>query len=166
MQSSRCQRRKNRFLNHFWYIASLSWKFIFLRQFAVSLIILVMKKILVIGVGKSGGAVLNYLKQSGDQVIAVDQKPFADILPDNTEFKPFDFDLVVVSPGIPETHPLYKRAIDAGIEVVGEAELAFREMKNFVIGITGSNGKSTTTAKIAHILNRSGRRAKALGNIG
>lgn len=117
-----------------------------------------MKKVLVIGLGKSGMGVVAYLVKRGDEVVAVDRV--------KKEFSPFDFDLVVVSPGVPPTDVLYQRAIREKIEVIGEAELAFRAIKNRVIGVTGSNGKSTTVAMIAHILNRTGRRARALGNIG
>ncbi len=116
------------------------------------------KKTLVIGLGKSGMGAVEFLVKRGDQVVAVDRM--------EPEFSLFDFDLVVVSPGVPPENVLYQRAIREGIEVIGEAELAFREIKNRVIGVTGSNGKSTTVAMIAHILNRSGRRARALGNIG
>ncbi len=130
-----------------------------------------MKKALVIGLGVSGRAVVQYLLQQGYEVVAVDRAVAVDftlcpVFLDDHEFAVFDFDIVVVSPGIPLTHRLYQKAIDLGVEVIGEAELAFRELKNRAIGVTGSNGKSTTVMAITHVLNESGRRARALGNIG
>lgn len=127
-------------------------------------------KTLVIGVGISGKATIEYLLRKGYEVVAVDRKIVGDlpcpIFLETMEFKPFDFDLVVVSPGVPLEHPLVQRAKGLGIEIIGEAELAFRNMKNLAIGVTGSNGKSTTVSMIAHVLNGSGKKAALLGNIG
>lgn len=129
-----------------------------------------MKKVLVIGLGISGLAVVDYLLKRGHQVVAIDKKPKSgvgcEVFPDDHVFDRLDFDLVVVSPGVSPTHPLYRQAILEGVELVGEAELALRAMNNKIVGVTGSNGKSTTTMLIAHILNRAGYRARPLGNIG
>jgi UDP-N-acetylmuramoylalanine--D-glutamate ligase len=76
------------------------------------------------------------------------------------------YDIVVVSPGVPLNHPIYKAAWDAGKEVIGEIELASRFLTQPCLGITGSNGKTTTTLLIEHVLNQSGKKAKAVGNIG
>ncbi|MBS0585567.1 MAG: hypothetical protein JSR76_04620 [Verrucomicrobia bacterium] len=125
-----------------------------------------MKKVLVIGAGVSGKAAIVYLEKKGFHVTVVDKKSSDTVLPDTTIFSPFNFDLVVVSPGIPKSHPLYKTALEKGVEVVGEMELALRELSNRMIGITGSNGKSTTVSIIAHILQEGGYKARAVGNIG
>lgn len=73
---------------------------------------------------------------------------------------------VILSPGIPLTAPFLVEAVRRGIPVWSEVEFAFRRLRGVVVGITGSNGKSTTTALTAHILAASGRRAQAAGNIG
>lgn len=129
-----------------------------------------MKRILVIGLGLSGLAVLKFLMKKGNQVVGVDREEKegcgCPVFRDDHDFVVFDFDLVVVSPGVPPSHSIYQRALDEGVEVIGEAELALREIKGKIIGVTGSNGKSTTTALIAHILKESGRKARAVGNIG
>ncbi len=126
-----------------------------------------MKKALIVGLGISGKAALEYLEREGWEVVAVDSKRDPPhVLPDTTEFVVFDFNLVVVSPGIAMSHPLYIRAQKEGVEIVGEMELALRHLNNSMIGVTGSNGKSTTVSLIAHVLNESGRKARAVGNIG
>jgi len=73
----------------------------------------------------------------------------------------------VPSPGIPASHPLFARADAAHVETVGDVELLWRAQGEArFIGITGTNGKSTTTALIAHVLHRAGRRVEAGGNLG
>jgi UDP-N-acetylmuramoylalanine--D-glutamate ligase len=83
--------------------------------------------------------------------------------------------LIVLSPGVPLTHPKPHWTVDlraAGVEVVGDVELFVRERRAHAppiapfIAITGTNGKSTTTALIAHILKSSGRDTQLGGNIG
>ncbi|MBP7867463.1 MAG: UDP-N-acetylmuramoyl-L-alanine--D-glutamate ligase [Acidobacteria bacterium] len=73
---------------------------------------------------------------------------------------------VILSPGIPLTVPFLAEASRRGIPVWSEVEFAFRRLKGVLVGITGSNGKSTTTALTAHVLANAGRRAVAAGNIG
>lgn len=129
------------------------------------------KKVLVVGLGVSGKGAARLLKKQGHQVIGVDQSPEEiqleiELFSDQREFVPFDFDLVILSPGVPATHRLVLEARKRGIEVIGEAELAFRHMKNRCIGITGTNGKTTLVSLIAHVLNHGGKKAKSLGNIG
>ncbi|MBI2743680.1 MAG: UDP-N-acetylmuramoyl-L-alanine--D-glutamate ligase [Chlamydiales bacterium] len=140
-----------------------------------------MKKALILGLGVSGRSAAEFLLKKGYAVTAVEKS--ADLLESNPEikqlikngltshkesavFEKFDFDLLVPSPGVPQKHPLYARAIEEGIEVVGEAELAFRHMKQRAVAITGTNGKTTVTLLVEHILNKSGRKARALGNVG
>ena len=126
-------------------------------------------KNLVIGLGVSGVAAAMWLLDRGEEVVGVDKRtldlPF-EVFGDDYNFESFDFDRVVASPGVSPEHPLYRRAIELGIEVVGEAELALRECTQRCIGITGTNGKSTAVMQIAHILNQCGMQALAVGNIG
>jgi UDP-N-acetylmuramoylalanine--D-glutamate ligase len=75
-------------------------------------------------------------------------------------------DLVVVSPGVSPEHELYREARKRGIEVVGEAELALRHFKQPLLAVTGTNGKTTVTLLLEHILKAAGLKAKALGNVG
>jgi UDP-N-acetylmuramoylalanine--D-glutamate ligase len=86
-----------------------------------------------------------------------------------------DFAALVLAPGVPLTHPkphwTAERAKAAGIEIIGDIELFCRERaalapRSHFIAITGSNGKSTTTALIAHILRQAGRDVQMGGNIG
>lgn len=129
------------------------------------------KRALVIGLGKSGLAAYRYLESLGWEVTGCDRsleagKKVAHFLPEETLLPDFPFDSVIVSPGIHPHHPLYQRALSEGVELIGEAELGLRAMKNRVIGITGTNGKSTLTMMTAHILNACEKRALPLGNIG
>ncbi len=73
---------------------------------------------------------------------------------------------VVVSPGVPLTTPLVSRVRARGVTMIGEIELASRYLRGTLIAVTGSNGKSTTTALIGHILRQAGRNPIVAGNIG
>jgi UDP-N-acetylmuramoylalanine--D-glutamate ligase len=77
-----------------------------------------------------------------------------------------DADLVVVSPGVPADLPVLDAARRAGVPVWPEVELAFRFLRGRLVGITGSNGKTTTTALTTHLLRAAGHDAVACGNIG
>ena len=79
---------------------------------------------------------------------------------------PGEVSQVVVSPGVPAHHPLLGEALDRGMEVLGELELAFRFLEIPVVAITGTNGKTTVTSLLAHIVNRLGGRIWTGGNIG
>jgi UDP-N-acetylmuramoylalanine--D-glutamate ligase len=87
----------------------------------------------------------------------------------------FDFDALVLSPGIPhrlpKPHPIAQRAIDAGVPILSDTELLFRAVRASgsrarFAGITGTNGKSTTTALLAHILEQAGLSVAAGANLG
>jgi UDP-N-acetylmuramoylalanine--D-glutamate ligase len=130
-----------------------------------------MKKVLVVGLGLSGLSVVDYLLKKGIEVVGVDKShkeiEGCQVFSDEFEFREFDFDLVVVSPGISQDHLIYQRALLEGVKIMGEAELALSQMKKHkIIGVTGSNGKSTTVMLITHVLNMCGKKARALGNIG
>ncbi|MGA8102917.1 MAG: UDP-N-acetylmuramoyl-L-alanine--D-glutamate ligase, partial [Candidatus Acidiferrales bacterium] len=77
-----------------------------------------------------------------------------------------DAELVVVSPGVPSNLPGIMRARERGVPVWGEVELAWRAMRGRMIGITGSNGKTTTTALTGHVLKAAGIPTLIGGNIG
>lgn len=77
---------------------------------------------------------------------------------------------LALAPGVPLTHPVPHDVVAAatrvGIPVIGDIELLLRELRPVVYGVTGTNGKSTTTALLAHILQRAGRKVALGGNIG
>lgn len=141
-----------------------------------------MKKILVIGFGKSGKAAAEFLLKQNKKVIAVDQKSLEiaknpevqellknglQLLPDLIEKIDFsEIGQVILSPGVIPSHPLAKEAQKRKIEIIGEIELGFRHLKNPAIGVTGTNGKTTVTLLCAHILNYAGMKATLLGNMG
>ena len=86
-----------------------------------------------------------------------------------------DFDAIVLSPGIPhrlpKPHPIAARALAAGIPILSDVELLFQAVRRAgsrarFVGITGTNGKSTTTALLAHVLREAGIEAQAGGNLG
>ena len=127
------------------------------------------KKIVVLGMGVSGKATAAYLKSKGEEILCVDRNSGEDIHP---EEKMIDFENVlflVPSPGIPPKHPWIVAAKAKKVPVIGEFAIAAAELlasKTKLLAITGANGKTTTTALTAHILNQSGIKAEALGNIG
>ena len=133
------------------------------------------KKVLLLGLGMSGKSAAKLLLAQGVTVDAVDDKVIDDpslstliekglrILsqPDVKQYS-----MLVVSPGIPQNHPLYAAAKKEQIEIIGEIELAFRNIDTPCLGITGTNGKTTTTLLVHHVLQESGIRSRALGNVG
>ena len=124
--------------------------------------------IVVFGLGASGRSVVRYLQSRGIQPTLVDDKITEfESLPVLASTLVESASQLIVSPGIPLTHPLVLRSQG----VVNDIELAFQEVLNRpkrpkVIGITGSNGKTTTTMLLTHILNCSGIRTEAVGNVG
>ncbi len=79
---------------------------------------------------------------------------------------PAGFDLLVLSPGVPPTIELVTRAKELGIEISGELEQAFAHCKGTFYAITGTNGKTTTTALTGEIFRAAGRKTEVVGNIG
>ncbi|MEO8034090.1 MAG: UDP-N-acetylmuramoyl-L-alanine--D-glutamate ligase [Acidobacteriota bacterium] len=133
--------------------------------------------ILVVGAGKSGVASANFLAARGERVALTDSKPEPDLPypvdPGVTrQFGRTDEGLlegvheIVLSPGVPLNAPLLLQAAIRGIPIVGEIELAYRHLKGRIVAVTGSNGKSTTTALIGEILRVAGRQPIVAGNIG
>lgn len=131
-----------------------------------------MKKALVIGFGISGQSAAQLLVREGFSVIAADRKtdiphgPGIELVCDTAQISFDPIQLAVLSPGIAATHPLVVQAMQRNIEMIGEVELAFRYVKNRCVGITGSNGKTTTTLLTTHLLNAAGKKARAVGNVG
>lgn len=126
-------------------------------------------KALVLGYGVSGKASAALLKAQGCEVIAVDRKKIEADIPvflDGADVSLDGIEQLVLSPGIARVHPLVQRALEKGIEVTSEIELAFRLIRNRCLGITGSNGKTTTTLLVMHVLNAAGRKTRAVGNVG
>ena len=123
---------------------------------------------LVVGLGKSGAAAARLLRSRGALVIAADDDEVAfegelrRVLPDSLR----GIDLVVVSPGVPLSLALFAEARARKLEVIGEVELASRFIEEPLLGISGTNGKSTTTALCGHLLATAGLRVFTGGNLG
>jgi len=136
-------------------------------------------KTLVIGAGKSGVAAANFLAARGEAVLLTDSNAAPDL--------PYPLHgavvcafghqdaallngvgMIVLSPGVPRTIPLLQQVEVTPIPVIGEIELAYRHMPqgSTIVAVTGSNGKSTTTALIGEILKIDGRQPIVAGNIG
>lgn len=136
------------------------------------------KRFAVLGLARSGMATIAALKASGAEVVGwdVNQGPrdkAADMvaLADPLESDLSGFDAVVLSPGIPlNRHPIGQHAARFGVPLIGDVELFAMARPDLpehrLVGITGTNGKSTTTALTSHILERAGKAARATGNIG
>ena len=136
------------------------------------------KRYAVLGLARSGMATVETLLASGAYVVAWDrqEEPRAALagraeLADPLMIDLTGFDGVVVSPGVPlNTHPIAAKASAAGIPVIGDIELFALARPSLprhkVIGITGTNGKSTTTALVHHIVESAGLPARMGGNIG
>ncbi len=139
------------------------------------------KKVAVFGLARSGTACVEALRLGGAEVFAWDDSASAvdaaraAKLP-VTDIRDIDFktlDSLVLSPGVPLTHPephwTVLKARSAGIEIIGDTEIFQREVTGTgarIVAITGTNGKSTTTALTGHIFQASGRDVDVGGNIG
>lgn len=139
------------------------------------------KKVLVVGMARSGAAAAQLLRANGAVVTVNDSKteeelgeslenlrglelerrfgcPAADLL----EGK----DVLVISPGIPDTAPFVVKAREMGIYVIGELELAAQLSQGTLVAVTGTNGKTTTVSLLGEIFRNSGRVTHVVGNIG
>jgi UDP-N-acetylmuramoylalanine--D-glutamate ligase len=127
-------------------------------------------KVVVVGMARSGIAAVKLLREHGASIRAVDEKTTGEVLgitiEPQTESAFHNADLVVISPGVPADLDLLNHARAHGVRVIGELELAAPFLKGKTIGITGSNGKTTTTALTGHILREAGIAAQVGGNIG
>jgi UDP-N-acetylmuramoylalanine--D-glutamate ligase len=136
------------------------------------------KRYAVLGLARSGIATLRTLVASGAKVTAWDSREEARLLAgegvtlaDPMEIDLAGFDGVVVSPGVPlNSHPIVQKCRDAGVPVIGDIELFAIARPSLpahkVVGITGTNGKSTTTALLHHMLQTAGIPTLMGGNIG
>ena len=140
------------------------------------------KRVLVFGSGKSGIGAAELLGQVGACPVLYDGNPDLDkeaVLHKNASIKETDIyagglpeevqkslDLAVLSPGVPTDLPLVKSFYEQGLPVWGEVELAFRTGKGRVLAITGTNGKTTTTALLGKIMEDAEDSVFVVGNIG
>ena len=139
------------------------------------------KRVLVVGLGKSGVAAAFFLKDKGARVTVSDAKTedqLRELMPalldrgivveagHHGERTFRDQDLIVVSPGVPYHEPHLDQARSLGVKVIGEVELAARFLQGPIVAITGSNGKTTTTTLAGEILQKSGIKTQVGGNIG
>ena len=139
------------------------------------------KKVLVLGLAKSGESAARLLDKLGAIVTVNDGKPFEDnpaaqsLLEEGIkvitgghplELLDEEFALMVKNPGIPYSNPMIEKALAKGIPVLTEVELAYLISEAPIIGITGSNGKTTTTTMIGEVLTAAGQHGLLSGNIG
>jgi UDP-N-acetylmuramoylalanine--D-glutamate ligase len=130
------------------------------------------RKITVFGMGLSGVAVLELLRAHGAEVRASDVKPREALPAFDAPFVPQspaaleDCDIAVLSPGVAPDQPLFLEAARRRVRIVGDVEAASWFLQGPVIGITGSNGKTTTTALTGHLLRTAGIACQVGGNIG
>ena len=123
-------------------------------------------KVVVVGMARSGVASVELLREKGASVRAVDQNPAAPGVEPQTEASFADAELIVLSPGVPADLVVLEGARQRGVRVIGDLELASWFLQGEIIGITGANGKTTTTALTGHILKQSGISVQIGGNIG
>ncbi len=139
------------------------------------------RRVLVVGLARSGMAAVKFLLRQGALVRATDRKTEKElsgkasllreqgvelVLGSHPRELVAHVDLVVVSPGVPLEQPLFQEAQAGGIPIWGELELGFREIKGTVIAVTGTKGKSTTVTLVEEILKRADRPVLLGGNIG
>ena len=139
------------------------------------------KKVLVLGLAKSGESAARLLDKLGAIVTVNDGKPFEEnpaaqsLLEEGIkvvtgghplELLDENFELMVKNPGIPYDNAMVVRALEKKIPVITEVELAYLISEAPIIGITGSNGKTTTTTMIAQVLTAGGQNGLLSGNIG
>lgn len=130
------------------------------------------KKITVFGMGASGVALLELLRAHGAEVRASDVKERGSLPSFDAPFVPQspaaleDCEIAVLSPGVPPDLPLFAEAAGRGVRIVGDVEAASWFLEGPILGITGSNGKTTTTALTGHLLRTAGIPCQVGGNIG
>jgi len=139
------------------------------------------KRVLVVGLARTGTATAFFCASRGARVTATDSRTESEIGDAVTKLKDagvmlelgchqektfLDQDLIVPSPGVPADEPHLQAARAKGISIWSEIELAYRFLRGRLIGITGSNGKTTTTSLVEHILRTAGTQTILAGNIG
>jgi len=138
------------------------------------------KRVLVIGLGVSGRAACELLHRRGAHVTAIDSADTEALRRTARELAALDvrvqlgvnapleqeFDLAVVSPGVPATNPVWRRMSAQSVPVIGELELGYQQSLCLNLAITGTNGKTTTTELVERLLTQAQRKTVAAGNIG
>lgn len=143
------------------------------------------KKVLVVGLGKSGIAAVQAMLKLGAEVSIQDSKSLDQVdgqlisfltgLPGGDRMGLYlgtvpadmsEFDMMILSPGVNPELPFVREAEEEGVEIIGELEIAYRIGRGHFIGITGTNGKTTTTTLTGEIFKNSGRSTHVVGNIG
>lgn len=137
--------------------------------------------LLVIGLGRSGLASMKVLAAHNVRLFATDEKPSEALTEAIETAESFgarfvepsalpamleNIDWAVLSPGVPPISPVVRALHRANVPVIGEIELAYRLCKAPIVAVTGTKGKSTTTALIGHLLRAAGLRTRVGGNIG
>lgn len=139
------------------------------------------KKVLVVGMARSGMAAARFLRTRGAWVTVSDTRGQSRLVPEIRTLQALgigcevgghrlesllEAEFIVVSPGVSLDQPLLREAARQGREILSEIELASRFLRGGVVGITGSNGKTTTTTLVGEILESAGFRVQVGGNIG
>jgi UDP-N-acetylmuramoylalanine--D-glutamate ligase len=138
-----------------------------------------MKRIVILGAGESGAGSAILAQKNGYDVFVSDKGQIKDIYKEilvknnikweegsHTETDILSADEIIKSPGIPEDAPIIKNIRGKGIHIISEIEFAGRYAKGIKICITGSNGKTTVTNLITHILKKAGKKVAMTGNVG
>lgn len=143
------------------------------------------KHVLIVGLGKSGIAAAQAMLKLGAEVSIQDSKSpdkidgqvvnflnnsfggerlgwYLGVTPPDMS----EFDMMILSPGVDPELPFVQEAEEEGVEIIGELEIAFRIARGHFVGITGTNGKTTTTTLTGEIFKASGRSTHVVGNIG
>jgi UDP-N-acetylmuramoylalanine--D-glutamate ligase len=138
------------------------------------------KKILVVGLARTGVALCRFLSRAGARVTVTDTAPAADLVDRRREIAGLGvtealgvpqpdwrgYDLIVLSPGVPPELPWLAQARAAGIPVVGELEVASPFIRRRLLAVSGTNGKTTTISLVGELLAASGLKPLVGGNIG
>ena len=140
------------------------------------------KKVLLVGLAKTGVSTIKKLDKLGASIVVTDIKPkekLEDILSqlnglNNVEYilgshpeDISDIDLTIVSPGVPLDLPFIEKLKESNVKIIGEVELAYTLSNNPIfVGITGTNGKTTTTSLVGEIFKEANRDTYIVGNIG
>jgi UDP-N-acetylmuramoylalanine--D-glutamate ligase len=138
-------------------------------------------KVLVIGLARSGIATVKALNRLGAVITINDMKREEDVYSELEQLKEIpvtyilgshpeeildDVDMIIPNPGVPLDLPILSKAKERGIDIISEVELAYRLTRASIVGITGTNGKTTTTSLTGEIFKNANRSSYVVGNIG
>ena len=144
------------------------------------MVVLENKKVLVLGLGVSGVAACELLRRKGAEVVAVDTADTELLRAEAAALRhrgvsvflgaravpSGDYELAVVSPGVPPTNPIFSALLRKKVPLIGEFELGYQHSLCLNISITGTNGKTTTTEMVERLLSQNQIKTLAAGNIG